>query len=199
MPKGGASDFANMRLDKVFATTGKTNEAVASQLRETVTMMYEAIKKGIVPKKMLNLEDETLEGIYTQAYLFYNQGKYRDAAYLFCILMMLDPNQPKFMLGSGACLHRLEKYEKAAQIYILCSTQDQANPLPHFHAADCYIKLKALPLAEMCLKNAIQCCGDKKEYALIKERAQLMLEAAGEELEVLEKQLREASQDNEES
>ncbi len=191
MPKDEASDQTGESLGKAIIAGGRSNEAIAGQLKDTVTMMYEAIKKGIIPKQMLKLDDETLEGIYTQAYLFYNQGKFRDASYLFVILMLLDPTQPKYMLGSGACLHRLGKYEKAAQVYLLGSSLDPKNPLPHFHAADCYIKLKALPLADMCLKTAIQCCGEQKEYELVKERATLMQQAISEELDAMMKAAKE--------
>src|SRR5262249_28738689 len=115
-------------------------------------------------------------------YNLYNQGKFTDASYIFIVLMVLDPNQIKFQLGAAACLHRLGKYERAAQVYLVTSALDQTNPLPHFHAADCYIKMGALPIAEMCLKNTLECCGEKPEHAIVKERAQLMLSAVREEL-----------------
>ncbi len=191
MPKGEEVDISAIRKG-IHEAGERTSETIGAQLRETLNMMYEAIKKGIQPKQMLKIGDETLEGIYTQAYLFYNKGDFKDAAYLFVILMMLDPMEPKYALGSGACLHRLGKYEKAAQVYLLSSSRDPQNPLPHFHAADCYIKLKALPLADMCLKNAINCCGDKKEYELIKERATLMLQAVSEELDAMMKESQES-------
>jgi len=193
MPKGGSEDFENIRTGVTTNATEGANKAAAGQIKETLEAMYKGIEKGIMPKQMLNVGDDTIEGIYTQAYMLYNQGKFQDAGYLFVVLMLLDPNQSKFHLGSAACLHRLGKYEKAAQVYLLSSSLDQANPLPHFHAADCYIKLKALPLAQMCLKNAIACCGEKKEFELVKERATLMLGALDEEMKKLEEE--EASND----
>ncbi|MBS0634480.1 MAG: SycD/LcrH family type III secretion system chaperone [Verrucomicrobia bacterium] len=182
MPKGGSSDFENVSVGKTVDATEGANKVAAGQIRETLQDMYKAVKQGIMPKQMLNMNDETLEGLYTQAYILYNQGKYQDASFIFVILVLLDPNQQKYQLGSAACLHRMGKYEKAAQIYLICSALDQSNPLPHFHAADCYIKINALPLAEMCLNNTIECCGQKKEYEVVKERALLMLTAVKQEL-----------------
>ncbi len=182
MPKGGSSDFANIRVGRAVEATTGANMVAAAQIKETLKMMYQGLKRGIMPKEMLKIGPETIEGLYLQAYTIYNQGKFRDAAYIFIVLILLDPNEPKFQLGSAACLHRMGKYEKAAQIYLICSALDQSNPIPHFHAADCYIKMKALPLAEMCLKNAITCCGEKKEYEVIKERSILMLKAVQDEL-----------------
>jgi len=194
MPKGGAQDFSNIRMGRTISGTEGANIAAAEQIKETLQAMYGAISKGIMPKQILNLDDETLEGLYSQAFMLYNQGKYKDASYIFVVLMLLDPNQFKFQLGAAACLHRLGKYEKAAQVYLLCSALEQQNPLPHFHAADCYIKMQAFPLAEMCLKNAITCCGDKPEHALIKERAILMLKACEQESIALEKELQAQAQ-----
>lgn len=194
MPKGEKSDFEDISVGSTIESTEGANKVVASQIKETLQQMFSAVKQGIMPKQMLNIGDDALEGLYTQAYMLYNQGKYQDASYFFVLLALLDPNQQKFQLGSAACLHRMEKYEKAAQVYLICSALDQTNPLPFFHAADCYIKLNAHPLAEMCLKNAIDCCGAKPEHALVKERATLMLEAVREELKVmLEKEKSEGS------
>lgn len=188
MPKGGSQDFENIRVGTTVAGTEGANKAAADQIKETLDSMYKAVKQGIMPKQMLNIGDETIEGLYSQAYLLYNQGKFQESAYLFVVLVVLDPHKAKFQLGSAACLHRLGKYEKAAQIYLISSALDPENPLPHFHAADCYIKLNALPLAQMCLKNAIQLCGEKKEFEVVKERAMLMLTAVDEELEVMMKE-----------
>lgn len=185
MPKGGMSDFENLRVGKTVDATEGANKVASGQIRETLQEMYKAVKQGIMPKQMLNIGDETLEGLYTQAYILYNQGKFQDASFIFVMLVLLDPHQQKYQLGSAACLHRMGKYEKAAQVYLLCSALDQTNPLPHFHAADCYIKMNALPLAEMCLNNTIETCGQKKEYEIIKERASLMLTAVKEELQVM--------------
>jgi len=185
MPKGKLPEMGPIRINRTSGAIGQANDAAAKQIKETMGMMYNALQKGIMPKQMLNIGDDTIEGLYAQAYNLYNAGKYQDASYLFLVLMMLDPNQPKHLLGSAACLHRMGKYEKAGQIYILCSSIDPSNPLPHFHAADCYIKLKALPLAHMCLKNTIQCCADKKEFAVIKERATAMLEVVVQEVEAM--------------
>lgn len=191
MPKGGSQDFDDIRVGPTVEATEGANKVAAGQLKETLEQMYGAVKQGIMPKQMFNISDETVEGLYTQAYMLYNQGKFQDAAYLFVVLVLLDPNSAKFQLGSAACLHRLGKYEKAAQVYLLSSALDQTNPLPHFHAADCYIKLNALPLAQMCLKNTIECCGQKKEHELVKERAILMLQAVDVELEAMIQELKE--------
>ncbi|MCE5294517.1 MAG: SycD/LcrH family type III secretion system chaperone [Chlamydiales bacterium] len=182
MPKGGTADFKNIRVGDTVAGTEGANEVISAQIKDTFKQMYGAIQQGIMPKQMLHIDDSTLESIYAQAYQLYNQGKFKEASCFFVILGLLDPNQAKYQLGSAACLHRLGHYEKAGQVYLMCSALDQKNPLPQFHAADCYIKLSAFPIAELCLKNAIEICGQQKEYELVKERALLMQAAVKEEL-----------------
>ncbi len=181
MPKGGTSDFENIRVGETVEGTEGANIEAADQIKDTLKQMASAVQQGVLPKQMFDVGDDTIEGLYTQAYMLYNQGKFKEASLIFVVLALLDPNQAKFHIGSAACLHRMEKYEKAAQIYLIASALDQQNPLPHFHAADCYIKLNALPLAEMSLNNSIQCCGEKKEFELVKERSLLMLAAVKEE------------------
>lgn len=175
-------EFDKMSLNRVTSAVGGAQDAAATQIKETLTMIFEALKRGVMPKKALGMSEDTVEALYTQAYTLYNQGKYNDAAYIFVVLMMLDPTVPKHVIGCAACFHRMGKYEKAAQLYILCSALDAPNPLPYFHAADCYIKLKALPVADMCLKNAIERCGKEQQHALVRERAELMLKAVDDEI-----------------
>lgn len=199
MPKGEKDDFEDINVGATVASTDGANKVAAGQIRETIESVYKGIKQGIMPKQMLDVGPDALEGLYSQAYILYNQGKFQESACIFVVLALLDPNEQKYQLGSAACLHRMGKYEKAAQVYLICSALDQTNPLPHFHAADCYIKINALPLAQMCLKYCIEACGQKKEHEVVKERATLMLTAVDRELEVQLKELNEKEAQNEES
>ena len=123
-----------------------------------------------------------MEAMYAQGYNLYNQGKYKEASYVFRLLMLLDYLTPKYVLGLAACLHRLKDYKSAANIYLLCGTLDAHNPLPHYHAADCYIQLGLTPLAIFSLDMAQTAAGDQPQYSVIKERAKLMRETLHKEM-----------------
>lgn len=166
------------RLQKInFGTTGKKSE-------ETVkNILSSALKKGIMPKTALKLTDDTMEAIYTQAYNLYNQGKFRDASYIFRLLMLLDFTTPKYVLGLAACAHRVKDYTNAANLYYLCAALDPSNPMPHFHAADCYMQLGAIGIASYSLGLAIETAGIQPQYEIIKERAQLMRDALDKQIE----------------
>jgi len=169
------------RLQRVnFGAPGKKAETAVKQIMEV------ALKKGIMPKQALQISDDTMEAIYTQAYTLYNQTKYRDASYIFRLLMLLDFTTPKYVLGLAACAHRLQDYTNAANLYFLSAALEPQNPMPHFHATDCYMQLGANEIAAYSLQLAIETAGEQPQYQAIKQRAELMKEA-------LDKQLAEAA------
>lgn len=163
--------------------------------RDTMkTILFGAVNKGILPKHALRLGDDTMEAIYSQAYTLYNQGKYQDASYIFRLLMLLDYMTSKYILGLAACLHRMKDYKNAANVYLLCSTLDSTNPLPHYHAADCYLQLGFPEMAAFSLGLVLAAAGDQPQYAVIKERARLMKETLDKELDEKVKKAQEKEQ-----
>jgi type III secretion system low calcium response chaperone LcrH/SycD len=176
-------DYTKVSPEKLTGAFEKVNYQVGSQIDETLKMVLDALKTGAMPKDIFEINPNTVEFFYAQAYALYNQGKYTEALYLFQMLIMMDPTQSRHALGSAACLHRLGKYEAAGQIYLLSAPLDPQNPLPHFHAADCYIKLGVFDLALFSLKKCIETCGSNAQFTLVRERSQLMLKACQERLD----------------
>lgn len=155
----------------------------AMPAKDTITaILTEALNKGVMPKTALHLNDDTMEAIYGQGYNLYNQGKYKEASYVFRLLMLLDYTSPKYVLGLAASLHRIKDYKNAANAYLLCGALDMNNPLPHYHSADCYIQLGFAPMAIFSLKIAIKTAGDQPQYSVIKERSALMLKTLEEQM-----------------
>ena len=192
-PGGGEIPYDLLkRFEKEFseestsAAAEKVTSAVsyaAEPAKDTIkTLLTQAMTKGTMPKTALRIGDETMEAMYAQGYNLYNQGKYKEASYVFRLLMLLDYLTPKYVLGLAACLHRLKDYKSAANVYLLCGTLDSHNPLPHYHAADCYIQLGLLPLAIFSLDMAVISAADQPQYSVIKERAKLMREAIHKEI-----------------
>jgi type III secretion system low calcium response chaperone LcrH/SycD len=166
-----ASVDASLVTEKVSGAAAH----VAMPAKDTITaILTEALNKGVMPKNALHLGDETMEAIYGQGYNLYNQGRYKEASYIFRLLMLLDYMTPKYILGLAASLHRMKDYKAAANVYLLCGTLDGGNPLPHYHAADCYIQLNLPIMAIFSLDLAITAAGTQPQYAVIRERALLM-------------------------
>lgn len=172
--------------ESTSAATEKVKTAVslaAKPAKDTISVLLtQAMTKGMMPKTALRIGDETMEAMYAQGYNLYNQGKYKEASYVFRLLMLLDYLTPKYALGLAACLHRQKDYKSAANVYLLCGTLDSKNPLPHYHAADCYIQLEAPLLAIFSLDMAVTVAGDQPQYSIIKERAKLMKDALHKEV-----------------
>lgn len=178
-----SKDFPPMDLSKIMEGLGDVGSIAGDHVEGTITAFFGALQKGIMPKKILNLGEDQIETIYTQSYTMYNQGKYKEASYLFTVLMCIDPTVPKHVMGFAACCHRQDMYEKAIELYILCSSLDTENPLPDFHAADCWIKLQSPEAAVVHLKNAIERAKDIPEHAIVKERAIMMIQTLEAEIE----------------
>ena len=168
-------DFDKMDVDKIQDMLQKINFSAGKKAEEALKVMMEAVlKKGVMPKQALKLGDDTMEAIYTQGYNLYNQGRYKEASYIFRLLTLLDFTTPKYILGMAASLHRLKDYKTAANLYMMCAALEPNNPLPHFHSADCYLQMDAIEIALLSLTMAITAAGEQPQYAMVKERAMLL-------------------------
>ncbi|MFQ5730250.1 MAG: SycD/LcrH family type III secretion system chaperone [Waddliaceae bacterium] len=142
----------------------------------------EALFNKLAPRNIVGLTDFQVEGMYGQAYRLYNNGKYKDAMEMFRLLTMVDANEPKYFMGMAASLHMMKQYKGAVSVYMLCGTLDPLNPVPHYHAADCYIKMKDPFSAIISLEMAVKRAGDKPEFQAIKERSEAMIKAQKKQL-----------------
>lgn len=165
----------------------KSAEEVAEKLSDEVSEKFEeaaenVVKKGILPKDAMGMDDQMLEGIYGQAYRLYNTGKYDEASHIFRLLIMVNSMEPKYTMGLSACFHMMKEYKFAVDGYTLCGIIDPDNPIPPYHAADCYINLGDKISAAVSLKMAIKRAGDHPEFATLVDRAKLMIESLKKEL-----------------
>lgn len=159
----------NKALEK--AAEGVKGEA-SKQYEKTASNI---VKQGVLPKDALGLDDQMLEGIYGQAYRLYNTGKYREAGQLFRLLIMINSMEPKYSMGLAACFHMLKEYRNAADAYTLCSIIEPENPLPQYHASDCYIQMNDKISAIIALEMAIKRAGQKREFATLADRARMTI------------------------
>ena len=141
-----------------------------------------AVQQGMMPKDMMGLSDAMVEGIYGQAYRLYNTGKYKDASQLFRLLIMLNSTESKYAMGLAACFHMMKDYKNAISTYAICGVIAPDDPIPHYHASDCYIHLKDPGSALIALEMAIKRAGDKAEFQLLKDRALMTIESLKKEL-----------------
>lgn len=152
---------------------GQVKETAAANVDKTVKKVVEG---PVTAKDALGLTDAMVEGIYGQAYRLYNTGKYRDAAQIFRLLLMLNATEVKYAMGLAACFHMLKEYTSAVGAYNMVTVIDPNNPVPFYHLSDCYIKLGDLLSAIVVLDMAIKRSGEKAEFRTIKDRAKMTIE-----------------------
>ncbi|MCB1148940.1 MAG: SycD/LcrH family type III secretion system chaperone, partial [Chlamydiia bacterium] len=158
-------------------------EAIMNIARDDAPKVQEGIsaigrnmfEKGMMPKDAMGISDADAENMYAQGYQLYNMGKYKDARHMFTTLSMMDSTEPKYIFGMAASLHMEEKYEAAAKAYLQMAFLSAEDPVPYYHAADCYLKLDETLSALTVLKQAAKRCGSKPEYALMKERVDMTI------------------------
>lgn len=157
------------------------------KIKDFQQVAAKAVQGGMMPKDMMGLSDAMVEGIYGQAYRLYNTGKYKDASQLFRLLIMLNSTEPKYAMGLAACFHMLKEYKNAVSTYAICGVIDPENPIPHYHASDCYIHMNDPVSALIALEMAVKRAGDKVEYQTLKDRALLTIESLKKEIAKIKK------------
>jgi len=165
----------------------KESEKIAKDVSNGAEKSYEEmaaniVKQGMLPKDALGINDQMLEGIYGQAYRLYNTGKYRESAELFRLLILINSMEPKYAMGLAACFHMLKEYKSAVDSYTLCSILDPENPLPQYHASDCYIQMEDKLSAIVALRLAIKRAEENPEFRTLVDRAKLTIEGLKKEV-----------------
>lgn len=170
--------------EQVSKAAEKVAEKAAEETSEKLEEAAEnVVKKGILPKDAMGMDDQMLEGIYGQAYRLYNTGKYQEASQIFRLLIMVNSMEPKYTMGLAACFHMVKEYKHAVDGYTLCSIIDPDNPIPQYHAADCFINLGDKLSAIIALKMAVKRAGNKQEFTTLVDRANMMIESLKKEMD----------------
>lgn len=130
--------------------------------------------KDLSARELLGLSDAMLEGIYSQGLRLYNAGKYKEASQVFRLLLVINPNIMKCVMGFGACFHVQKDYKMALNLYSVATRLDQNNPLPLFHSSDCLIQMGDYASALNVLGIMIEKVGENPRFRRLKERAILM-------------------------
>jgi type III secretion system low calcium response chaperone LcrH/SycD len=178
-----------MEVKDMIEGVSKEKKLTKGQEIKLEKMLKQILEEGILPKDALGLSDQTIEAIYAHAYRLYQSAKYKDAGYIFSLLQNLNPQDWRFYLGMGACLHRLGKYETASFMYQVAGDIDVENPLPYYYCSDCRIKLGHFRKAAHLLKNVVMRSVGKKEYSSLRDRALMTIRSLEQQLQEEDKQV----------
>jgi type III secretion system low calcium response chaperone LcrH/SycD len=166
----------------------KAGSSVKDPTTEALKASVQKItRKGTTAKDALGLTDAMVEGVYGQAYRLYNTGKYKEAIRIFKLLLMINSTEPKYAMGLAACFHLEKDYKLATNVYSLVGILDPENPIPFYHASDCFLQMNDPISALISLEMAIKRAGDKPEFHTLKDRAVLTAEGLKKEIEKMQK------------
>lgn len=146
-------------------------------------LLHEVVDEGKLLKDALNVSDQTIEYLYSQAYRLYKIGKFKEASRYFHILYLLNGLDLRFSMGIAASHHMQKEYQRAVEWYLVCAALDEDSPLPYYHISDCFLKMNEKLSALISLKMMqVRLKDDNPHFAHIKERAVRMIEVLSEEV-----------------
>lgn len=131
------------------------------KVQAALSEMGELLKED----KPLNKEfqNDDLRIIYALAHSLYQRGDYEQAGPIFQQLASLKPFEQKYWAGLAACFQMEKKYGDALKGWAMAALLIQSDPLPHYHAAECYKVLGNQEDAVKALKSAYQRLEPKDE------------------------------------
>lgn len=158
----------------------KAENVKRSDNEEVNTILHKIFDEKMLPKDAMGLSSEIVEGMYGQAYVLYNSGRYKEASQVFRLLITLDPTAIKYTLGLAASQHMMKDYANAVVTYQMCALMDPENPLPQYHASDCFLKMNDKESAIAALTMAVANAGNTPEYQTIADRCTMMIQSLKE-------------------
>ncbi|NGX54957.1 MAG: Chaperone protein IpgC [Chlamydiae bacterium] len=154
----------------ILAKIDPTNHEEVSRAAEMALLEIEV--EGRTLRETLGLTDGLLEEIYSLAYGYYNQGKYKESLTLFNILVGTDLGTYKYVLGLAATYHQMKDYDRAIVCFFLALNTEPNNPIPAFYIADSFMKIDAPEQALYFLDHVIKMEGT--EHESLKEKCKLL-------------------------
>lgn len=87
------------------------------------------------------LSDSELHELYTLGYNLYLSEAYDQSEALFQKITSLKPIMRPYWQGYASSLQMQKKYQEALLPWSMCVLIEEENPLPHYHAAECFLSL----------------------------------------------------------
>lgn len=119
-----------------------------------------ALMEGATYKDIHGIPQSTMDGIYTYAYEFYQQGKLKEAETFFRFLSIYDFYNTDYVMGLAAVYQLTKRYEKATELYALAFVLAKEDYRPLFHAGQCNLMMKKSSAAIHCFESVLESSSD---------------------------------------
>lgn len=118
--------------------------------------ILERLLQGEPLQEIFSFDQQVMGDFYQIAYRLFHKKLYSKAADAFFFLSCLNVYQSTYWLGLAMSQHLQKAYDAALSAYAMAQLTDPKNPLPHYHAVDCYLsigdKKSALASCELAIE-----------------------------------------------
>lgn len=115
---------------------------MAEKVQVSLIELMALLSKGYSTADLKGIDREHLDALYALAYQHYNADNFNDAANIFRVLNLCEPNNEDYLMGLASCEYGLKNYDQAAELYMLCcAASGLINPKPVYFAALSALKL----------------------------------------------------------
>ena len=153
------------------------------QLQKVEELALECLVDGVPISAVKGYSDDEIEAVYQVAYNLYQQQQYDKAEKLFAFLMLHEHTDSRFSIGLGGCCQLMGKYDKAIIAYSCAAVVDATNPVPAFHACECYMSLRDWDNARkaiVAIETVCEAVADEADHGELLKKATAMSEVIEE-------------------
>lgn len=165
------------------------NEPSQVEMDELLDGITSALMSGNTYKDIHGISQDMMDGVYTYAYEFYQQGKLKEAEAFFRFLSIYDFYNTDYVMGLAAVYQLTKRYEKAAELYALAFVLAKDDYRPLFHAGQCNLMLKKSSAALHCFESVCKSSTDSE----LQTKSQAYLNALKKNLEKAESEPEDSS------
>jgi|GEM_PF-1624431 len=145
--------------------------AIGSTFVDFIQTATEKLQVAPSDKKWNPEEQRTL---YISACTFYQQKNYALAEPLFIQLCLSNPFEEAFWRGLASSLQMLAKCKESLHAWCVTALLKDEDPLPHFHAAECFLLLEETEEATKAVLQAEKRMENAKDPEILKDNIALL-------------------------
>ncbi|WP_282565705.1 type III secretion system translocator chaperone SicA [Providencia rettgeri] len=138
----------------------ETNNFQQTDMEELLDNITTALMDGTTYKDIHGIPQSTMDGIYSYAYEFYQQGKLKEAETFFRFLSIYDFYNTDYVMGLAAVYQLTKRYAKATELYALAFVLAKNDYRPLFHAGQCNLMMKKSSAAIHCFESVLESSSD---------------------------------------
>lgn len=178
-------ELDEMIQDAIEMTLPKASTEKKQKYHE---LLRQALETGQMPSaKDFGITTELEEQFYDLAYQQFKSGNYSDASAILAWLCVIDEKDFRYPFGLACCYHMQKDYENAIGAYNQAFFRDSDNPLPFYHASDCFLKLNYPGMAILCLNMVLSQTDGIPTFAKLHKRTKLAYDSLVKEAEEKQK------------